>query len=520
MLSRFTVSILTKEYAYLTGASLYIVAISIVVGMPLIFDADAYYYFQIARNISNGAGSTFDGVSVTTGYHPLWMGFLTTLHFLFQGVSSIHYAVHGILIVLFLAGWLLLWIVAKTIGISPTAFILASLIVLAPNMAVFQSGLENTLLFFLLALLIFLQYRTWNDHRTKVAAIALVLLLAYFTRLDSIFLIAIYLPYHLVTFWRSGNHLAAILLPAVVAAGVFAHWAFMLVNFDTIFPTSKLAIQETQQMASILDALVEPGPTLTTMLRQILDPVDFGSFANLVRYVGLATPLVLVVSLFVVARKRFMQRLPIFMIGLMAVLQLFYYVVVVSIWTREWYYTGWFIIVLFAVSLLLSNVKVRYQSVLGGVLIVVLLTVSIAANVDRRNPTWASAIEEGQLLHDYDKPGNVIVALQPDRATYFSGVPMRHIEGKVNSYEYIRSYLLPGRVTAYLDDIGATHYVYSNEPIPSTGIPCKIQIATSKEGTLYGEYDRHVNNVWVYLINDGPAPALTSVPTVPSCDSD
>jgi hypothetical protein len=34
---------------------------------------DAFYYFAVARNIAAGAGSTFDGVYFTNGYHPLWM---------------------------------------------------------------------------------------------------------------------------------------------------------------------------------------------------------------------------------------------------------------------------------------------------------------------------------------------------------------------------------------------------------------------------------------------------------------
>jgi len=34
---------------------------------------DAFYYFQIARNIVAGDGSSFDGVNLTNGFHPLWL---------------------------------------------------------------------------------------------------------------------------------------------------------------------------------------------------------------------------------------------------------------------------------------------------------------------------------------------------------------------------------------------------------------------------------------------------------------
>jgi len=34
---------------------------------------DAYYYFTIARNIAHGLGPTFDTLTPTNGFHPLWL---------------------------------------------------------------------------------------------------------------------------------------------------------------------------------------------------------------------------------------------------------------------------------------------------------------------------------------------------------------------------------------------------------------------------------------------------------------
>ena len=36
---------------------------------------DAYYYFQIAKNISLGNGPTFDQITNTNGFQPLWLIF-------------------------------------------------------------------------------------------------------------------------------------------------------------------------------------------------------------------------------------------------------------------------------------------------------------------------------------------------------------------------------------------------------------------------------------------------------------
>ncbi len=46
---------------------------------------DAYYYFQVARNLAAGHGVTFDGVSLTNGFHPLWMLCLWPVYALFGG---------------------------------------------------------------------------------------------------------------------------------------------------------------------------------------------------------------------------------------------------------------------------------------------------------------------------------------------------------------------------------------------------------------------------------------------------
>ena len=45
---------------------------------------DAYYYLQIAYNIAHGAGSTFDGITKTNGYQPLWMAIVVAIEFIFR----------------------------------------------------------------------------------------------------------------------------------------------------------------------------------------------------------------------------------------------------------------------------------------------------------------------------------------------------------------------------------------------------------------------------------------------------
>ena len=72
-------------------------------------------------------------------------------------------------------------------GLPVSVFMLVSLVVFAVNISVVQAGLENTLLFFLMSMFIWMQFRVWQNRNLEIAAIAFVLSLIYFARLDSFF---------------------------------------------------------------------------------------------------------------------------------------------------------------------------------------------------------------------------------------------------------------------------------------------------------------------------------------------
>lgn len=63
---------------------------------------DAYYYAGIARNVAHGAGSTFDTIDLTNGYHPLWL-LVATLPFL-VGLDDLG-AIRALLALQLVAGW-------------------------------------------------------------------------------------------------------------------------------------------------------------------------------------------------------------------------------------------------------------------------------------------------------------------------------------------------------------------------------------------------------------------------------
>ena len=55
-----------------------------------LFEDDAFYYFQIARNLATGQFSTFDGgITLTNGYHPVWLFLITPLYWIFDANEAL-----------------------------------------------------------------------------------------------------------------------------------------------------------------------------------------------------------------------------------------------------------------------------------------------------------------------------------------------------------------------------------------------------------------------------------------------
>ena len=56
------------------------------------FSDDLFYYLQIARHVLQDGRSTFDGQTLTNGYHPLWMGAILAIGRLSGGIGDAFFA--------------------------------------------------------------------------------------------------------------------------------------------------------------------------------------------------------------------------------------------------------------------------------------------------------------------------------------------------------------------------------------------------------------------------------------------
>jgi hypothetical protein len=158
---------------------------------------DAYYYFKVAQNISEGHGSTFDGINRTNGYHPLWM--LVCIPIFALARFDVILPLRVLLLVmsgLSVATAILLYrligrIFAPAIGAMTALFWVFSYDVLA---ILYQQGLESGIAAFFIVLLVYklyefeLSWRKQEVSRKQIVTLAVIAVLTMFSRLDLVFL--------------------------------------------------------------------------------------------------------------------------------------------------------------------------------------------------------------------------------------------------------------------------------------------------------------------------------------------
>ncbi len=158
------------------------------------FTDDAFYYFQVARNITSGNGISFDGISLASGFHPLWMLVCIPIFTLAQVNPFLPLKILLMVSVLLTCfGSLLLFKMIRAVLAAPFA-ILGSVVWVfywTVHQTVTQSGMEAGLNGFLMIALLFAYSKSHHQPVTMRNLLTLGLLagLVLLSRLDNIFLV-------------------------------------------------------------------------------------------------------------------------------------------------------------------------------------------------------------------------------------------------------------------------------------------------------------------------------------------
>lgn len=342
----------------LAWASLYTIVLDVT-------SDDAYYYFQIARNIAAGSGASFDGETITNGFHPLWLAILTPLFLLRDDpLLNLHLgltlsALFGVATI-----YLVYAIVRRLTDNAAASLAAASFYALHPYLALENvNGMETGLTVFLVSLVtwLFLRMacRDGPPPPSEYAQLGVASGLMMLARTDTIFVLP---PVALFFFvrergrrrWMSG---LAIGLPALV---VLAPWiAWSLASFGTIVQTSALGLAEFQRQGYIAEHGSEPA-VLLARAWEVTRGALFSRMIHLYFVPRAASELpfflgaggMLAAMLFAPLdpqRGRALRQMGLLMVPGSGILLLLLYHSAVRWWLREWYFAP---VALFAALLL------------------------------------------------------------------------------------------------------------------------------------------------------------------------
>ena len=136
---------------------------------------DPFYYYQIAYHMAEGKFSTFDGLTRTNGYHPLWLFLLTPFYWVFDKTEAL-FAIKALEIMLLAAGAALVAGAARVARL-PWILLFAVLPTLCAQRAMLV-GFEAALVLFMLGLLLLVMCLFAGDParwRWPLAAVAFTL---------------------------------------------------------------------------------------------------------------------------------------------------------------------------------------------------------------------------------------------------------------------------------------------------------------------------------------------------------
>lgn len=162
---------------------------------------DAYYYFKVAQNVSMGLGSTFDGINLTNGYHPLWMLICVPIFALarFDLILPLRILLVFLALMRAVTAILLYRLLDKTLT-RPIAMLAAVYWAFdyGIHITIYQQGLETGLAAFALILFLYFLQRFEQDRKAapvkwnQVVPLGFAAALVLFSRLDMVFLGAIF----------------------------------------------------------------------------------------------------------------------------------------------------------------------------------------------------------------------------------------------------------------------------------------------------------------------------------------
>mgnify|MGYP006961544306 FL=1 len=434
---------------------------------------DGYFYSRIAYNIGVHGLSSFDGVSVTSGYHLLWGWLLAAISWtvgLVTPLIAVHLFAHlaAFYSLILLASW--------EAARRPVAAVAVAALLLT------SSALMETGLLALLLAILFRSFLAEDDERAPVP-IPMVLPagLVPLVRIDAAVIMAVLVLYLLIRRRRAG-----IVLALAVATGCVAQFALMKGIFGEFYSVS-----------SFLKVSADTHDT--GLIAHIRDNI-FASSGQLARFGCLALLLAccLVTITGAETREQMMRRT-----AVVASVLAFFMPLLVLVDVRSWYFVVPFLGLVVVACQPFRTGRERsgtsWDLALG--LAALFLALNLAGRVQYYAGFRADQLASAELIRAihlsvpaaariYQIDGSGFVGYFADR-TLING------DGLVNSYDYARR-LRSGSLGGYLEEMDVCYLVtnVAEPPVDPGAAVIGIGGLVVRRGEVdhvYSRPDRNVN---------------------------
>ncbi|MBS3052187.1 MAG: glycosyltransferase family 39 protein [Candidatus Aenigmarchaeota archaeon] len=211
---------------------------------------DAFIAFSIAKNIANKNLVSFDGVSITNGFQPLWVFIIAPLFKIIQNDSVIHLVLTASAMLDTLTIFLM-YRIGRIIYNHKVGILCSIIYAINPLFIFFTlNGIEVSLTIFLINLSLLYLFSIKNFTFFKSILLGTILGLTILSRMDSVFLIIGSFAFVIIKFRKNASqifkYIIIVVISIIIVISPWFIWNY--INFETFLPSSGKAVYKLGHM--------------------------------------------------------------------------------------------------------------------------------------------------------------------------------------------------------------------------------------------------------------------------------
>ena len=431
---------------------------------------DAFYYYVIARHWLASGSPSFDGFTLTNGFHPVWELACLPIFALFHGDTPVRLMLAIASVCDLLSLWLVFQIVSRLTALEIPALVATAILALHGTIIrTWFNGLETALSLtsLLWFLSVFLQlYRVNTSDARQHIKLGVIAALAFLARTDSavvllVMFMFLYLPQLKQGQWRQAFCAG---FPCLLIIAPWLLWN--LFHFGSIVQVSGQirdntwlfdgAIPERSLLENIYFGIVSTGFPVGTVFKKMLAPSMPGLAIG---YLFLAA-LICTTTIAWRHQENFRRALTQLLPWMVGITTLFLYHASVRHFVRGWYNAPVLLGITFLISLLISAILQRRKHletpVLMGLILMLLTFYSPYGYIKHpESPHPYPGVIAAHWLNDHVPAGTRIGAANAGIMGYYSNNPVINLDGVVNENAFRAR--LNGELHHYISSTGITY---------------------------------------------------------------